>query len=98
MKGYARGRLPQAGLPHLGFEKRGPSEPGRLAPVWARRAAAQRERTGSQVLGVAAIRRQQPHGRPKRSKKSPAPLFHTFSKTVREELYEGYAWFVAAYR
>jgi len=61
-------------------------------------AAAQRERSGSQVLGVAAIRRQQPHSRPKRSKKSPAPLFHTFSQTVRKELYEGYAWFVAAYR
>src|SRR5215217_7225771 len=51
-------------------------------------AAAQRERTGSKVLGVAAIRRQQPHGRPKGSKKSPAPLFHTFSQTVRKELYE----------
>jgi hypothetical protein len=61
-------------------------------------AAAQRERTGSQVLGVAAIRRQQPHSRPKRSKKSPAPLFHAASKAVRRELYEGYAWFVAAYR
>ena len=61
-------------------------------------AAAQRERTGSQVLGVAAIRRQRPHARPQKSKKSPAPLFHAFSKTVRKELYEGYAWFVAAYR
>jgi hypothetical protein len=61
-------------------------------------AAAQRERSGSQVLGVAAIRRQQPHGRPRRSKKSPAPLFHAASKAIRRELYEGYAWFVAAYR
>ena len=61
-------------------------------------AAAQRERSGSQVLGVAAIRRQQPHSRPKRSKKSPAPLFHAMSKAVRREFYEGYAWFVAAYR
>ena len=29
---------------------------------------------------------------------SPAPLFHAASKAVRRELYEGYAWFVAAYR
>ena len=29
---------------------------------------------------------------------TPAPLFHAASKRVREELYEGYAWFVAAYR
>src|SRR5215210_7565912 len=29
---------------------------------------------------------------------SPAPLFHAMSKAVRRELYEGYAWFVAAYR
>jgi hypothetical protein len=33
-----------------------------------------------------------------KSKKSPAPLFHAASKAVRRELYEGYAWFVAAYR
>jgi len=61
-------------------------------------AAAERERTGSQVLGVAAIQSQQPHSRPERSKKSPAPLFHAASKAVRRDLYEGYAWFVAAYR
>jgi len=30
--------------------------------------------------------------------KSPAPLFHTVSQAVRRELYEGYAWFVAAFR
>jgi hypothetical protein len=29
---------------------------------------------------------------------TPAPLFHAASKAVRRELYEGYAWFVAAYR
>jgi hypothetical protein len=39
--------------------------------------------TGSQVFGVAAIRRQQPHGRPAKSKKYPAPLFHAASKAVR---------------
>ena len=39
-------------------------------------AAARRSRTGSQPLGVAAILGQHPHDRPKRPKKSPAPLFH----------------------
>jgi hypothetical protein len=61
-------------------------------------AAARREQTGSQVVGVSAIRGQHPLDRPKRSKKSPAPLFHAASQAVRRELYAGYAWFVAAYR
>jgi len=61
-------------------------------------AAAQRQRTGGQVLGVDAIQGQDPHRRPERSKKSPAPLFHAASKAVRRELYTAYAWFVAAYR
>ena len=39
-------------------------------------AAVRRSRTGSQPLGAAAIRGQHPHDRPKRPKKSPAPLFH----------------------
>jgi hypothetical protein len=33
-----------------------------------------------------------------RPKKSPAPLFHAISHLVRQELYEGYAWFVATFR
>jgi hypothetical protein len=61
-------------------------------------AAVKRQRTGIQVLGEAAIRGQDPHKRPARSKKSPAPLFHVLSKAVRQELYTGYAWFVAAFR
>ncbi|HKI05005.1 MAG TPA: transposase [Thermoanaerobaculia bacterium] len=61
-------------------------------------AAAHRQRSGKPVLGVPAILGQPPHTRPKHSKKSPAPLFHVLSKAVREELYAGYAWFVAAYR
>ena len=36
--------------------------------------------------------------RPKKLKKSPAPLFHAASKAMRQYLWEGYAWFVAAYR
>ncbi|HKI00770.1 MAG TPA: hypothetical protein VKK31_02205 [Thermoanaerobaculia bacterium] len=61
-------------------------------------AAAERQRAGSQVLGVAAIQGQEPHKRPERSKKSPAPLFHALTKAAREDLYAGYAWFVAAFR
>ena len=61
-------------------------------------AAAERERTGSQVLGVSAILGQHPFDRPARPKKSPAPLFHAASKRTRDELYAAYAWFVDAYR
>jgi hypothetical protein len=61
-------------------------------------AAIRRQQTGSQVLGVSAVCGQHPLDRPKRSKKSPAPLFHAASKAVRQELYAAYAWFVAAYR
>ena len=52
----------------------------------------------SQPLGIAAILGQHPHDRPKRSKRSPAPLFHAMSARVRDELWEGYRWFVAAFR
>jgi hypothetical protein len=61
-------------------------------------AAAARKRTGAQPLGAAAIRSQDPVSRPERIKKSPAPLFHAASKAVRQYLWEGFAWFVAAYR
>ncbi len=61
-------------------------------------AAIRRQRTGSQVLGASAIRGQHPFGRPKKPKKSPAPLFHAASKAIRLELYEMYGWFVAAFR
>jgi hypothetical protein len=53
---------------------------------------------GAEPLGVAAILGQHPHHRLRHLKKSPAPLFHAISQTVRRELYEGYAWFVAAFR
>ena len=33
-----------------------------------------------------------------RVKRSPAPLLHAASKAMREVFYEGFAWFVAAYR
>ena len=49
-------------------------------------------------LGREAILAQHPHSRPKKIKKSPAPRFHAATKARRRELYEGYAWFVAAFR
>jgi len=61
-------------------------------------AALRRQRSGSQVLGAARVRGQHPFDRPKRPKKSPAPLFHAVSKRVREELWRAYAWFVSEFR
>jgi hypothetical protein len=61
-------------------------------------AAARRARTGGAPLGMAVILGQHPHHHPRHLKKSPAPLFHVISHAARRELYEGYAWFVAAFR
>ena len=62
------------------------------------KALAEQKRQGRAPLGHAGILSQDPHGKPVRSKKSPAPRFHAFRKTVRQELYEAYSWFVAAFR
>lgn len=61
-------------------------------------AATARKRMGVEPLGVAAILAQDPTSRPKRIKRSPAPLFHAASQVIRHYLYEGFSWFVAAYR
>jgi hypothetical protein len=61
-------------------------------------AAAKREQTGIEPLSRERILRQHPHSQPNQAKKSPAPLFHAFTKRARRELYEAYAWFVAAFR
>ena len=50
-------------------------------------AAATRERTGAKPLGQATI-----------NPVSPPPLFHAASKVMRHYLWEGFAWFAAAYR
>jgi hypothetical protein len=55
-------------------------------------------RQGVPSLGTEAILAQDPHSRPKRSKKSPAPRFHVWSREVRKALYEAYGLFVAAFR
>ena len=61
-------------------------------------AAAHREKTGTVPMGAAAIRKQNPHDQPQRSKKSPAPLFHAASKRVRDDLRADYYAFLAAFR
>ena len=82
---------------HLSEEKRRKLVADLIAEIEAE-AAVHRQRTGSQVLGASAVRGQHPFDRPKKSKKSPAPWFHAASKAVRQELYEAYGWFVAAFR
>jgi hypothetical protein len=61
-------------------------------------AAAHRQKTGTPVLGRAAILRQHPHTQPRQSKKSPAPRFHAASREARRFLYRLYAEFVAQFR
>lgn len=41
---------------------------------------------------------QDPRQRPAKLKKSPSPFVHAVSRAVRRELWEAYAWVVAAYR
>jgi hypothetical protein len=61
-------------------------------------AAAERNQTGKQPLGVEAVLQQKPGTRPEKVKKSPAPYFHALRKGVCRALYEAYFLFVAAYR
>jgi hypothetical protein len=63
-----------------------------------REAAVARASTGQPPLGLEAILTQDPHYRPERMAKSPAPFVHAASKAARLALYEAYSWFVAAYR
>jgi hypothetical protein len=71
---------------------------GKMAGQIEEEAAAARKRTGAHPFGAAKILAQHPWTRPERVKKSPAPLLHAASKAAREIFYEGFAWFVAAYR
>jgi hypothetical protein len=61
-------------------------------------AAQWQEQTGKEPLGADTIRRQNPHQRPLRSKKSPAPLFHAATKQVRDDLVAAYGAFLGAFR
>jgi len=61
-------------------------------------ASTRREEKGVAPMGADAVRRQNPHTRPAKSKKSSAPLFHAATKRVREDLLNVYYAFVAAFR
>ncbi len=56
------------------------------------------EETGRPPLGVKKILRQDPHFRPEKLSKSPAPAFHAASREHYEKLREMYRDFVNAYR
>jgi len=63
-----------------------------------REAAAELKTRNLQPLGVSAVLRQQPHTRPSRAKKSPAPLIHAATKAMRQGFWVAYSAFVAAFR
>ncbi len=56
------------------------------------------EETGRRPLGRDSILRQDPHTRPNRPRKSPAPLVHAATKAIRRELRDRYRAFVTAFR
>jgi hypothetical protein len=53
---------------------------------------------GLPVIGVGTVLRQHPHTQPNKTKKSPAPRFHSASKAIRDGLREAYGLFLAAFR
>lgn len=61
-------------------------------------AALRRHQSNGAVLGVKAILAKDPHYRPAKLARSPAPLLHAFSKAARRAFYEGFSWFVSAFR
>ena len=74
-------------------ERRRPSsERGRSS------AATRRSVAPKKVLGVEKVMSADPHYRPEKLERSPAPDFHARRKSVRKAMREAYAWVVAAYR
>ncbi len=61
-------------------------------------AAGERHATGKPVLGAEAVMEMDPHYRPPRLDRSPAPDFHARKKKVRRRMRDAYAWIVAEYR
>lgn len=53
---------------------------------------------GGRPIGVLEVMKLDPHARPERVKRSVAPVVHAATKAIRQELEEGYRWFVGAYR
>jgi len=78
------GSLPAAG-----------SKPGRGDQAGRRRG---KETDRSRAARHGGHPRPGPHKLPQATEESPALLFHAASKAMRHYLYEGFTWFVAAYR
>jgi len=60
--------------------------------------AAKRRAEGKMVLGAHRLQKQDPHTRPNRTKRSPAPRFHAIQEAVQKELRAAYSTFVAAFQ
>jgi hypothetical protein len=58
----------------------------------------ERQNTGREPRGVGFVLRQDPHERPTRSKRSPAPAVHAATRAVRQAMKTAYRQFVGAYR
>jgi putative transposase len=82
---------------HLDPEKR-QERIASLVQEIEKEAAAAREKSGVQPAGAAAILSRDPHARPGKLKKGPAPLFHAATAEMRRFLWEAYAEFVAKFR
>ena len=76
----------------------GAAPPGRRAGPGDRRRSEGPEGGDRRQTSGCEILAQEPTRRPKKLKKSPAPFVHAATKAMRRELWEAYAWFVAAYR
>ena len=63
-----------------------------------REATAERRATDKPVLGAEAVMAVDPHYRPAKLDRSPAPMFHARRKEVCKAMWEAYAWIVAEYR
>ncbi len=55
-------------------------------------------RKGSTPIGITAVLAQDPHQRPRESKRAPAPRFHAVSREVRRAMWTVYSLVYAAYR
>jgi Transposase IS200 like len=58
----------------------------------------ERQNYGITVAGAAQLQQQDIESRPLKRKRSPAPLFHAFAKSVREQLRSAYRLFSIAFR
>ena len=82
---------------HLGAEQRR-ERIGEMVLDIRRETQARLGREGKRVLGVRRVLKQDPHRRPDRLKRSPAPRCHMTKREKWKEFRDGYRWFVSLYR